>query len=120
VNCGAAVQAATATGLPVVEAAMIPVVAPTVASYAQPVAQPSMYAPPPGQGVWVQPNGQAVYYVSAPAQVAHVGHQVNMLHGLQAKIQGLASTEDLDGFSLKQMFSEVFRKRSEDEIEDYL
>jgi protease PrsW len=45
---------------------------------------------------------------------------MNLLHGLQARVQKLASTEDLEGFSLKQMFSEVFRKRSEDEIEDYL
>lgn len=86
----------------------------------QPVPQP-IYAQPPTEAIWVQPGGQQVYYVAAPAQAqAHAGHQLNLLHGLQAKIQGLASTESLEGFSLKQMFSEVFRRRSEDEIEDYL
>lgn len=79
------------------------------------------YAQPPAQAVWVQPGGQSVYYVAAPAQPQpHAGHQMSLLHGLQARVQKLASTEDLEGFSLKQMFSEVFRKRSEDEIEDYL
>ena len=62
---------------------------------------------------WVQPA-----HPVAPS--AHPGHQLNLLHTLQARIQKLASTEQLEGFSLRQMFSEVFKRRSEDEIEDYL
>jgi len=79
----------------------------------------AIYVPSPGEQVYVQPGGQPVYYAAAPAQ-AHAGHQVHVLHGLQARIQTLASTEDLEGFNLKQMFSDVFRKHSEDEIEEYL
>jgi RsiW-degrading membrane proteinase PrsW (M82 family) len=92
----------------------------TLASVPPSASQP-VYTPPPGQAVWVQPGGQPVYYVAAPGQVApHAGHQINLLHTVQARLQSLASTEQLEGFSLKQMFSEVFRRRSEDEIEDYL
>lgn len=81
---------------------------------------PPVYAAPPGQAVYVQPGGQPVYY-AAPQAAQHTRtlQQMNLLHSLEAKLQGLASTEDLDGFSLKDMFSDVFRKRSEIEIEDY-
>jgi RsiW-degrading membrane proteinase PrsW (M82 family) len=124
VNCGAAAHPAaasfTASGAEVAASNAAPPVAGIPQPAVQPVSQP-IYAQPPAQAVWVQPGGQQVYYVAAPAQTpAHAGHQLNLLHGLQAKIQGLASTESLEGFSLKQMFSEVLRRRSEDEIEDYL
>jgi len=36
-----------------------------------------------------------------------------------ARLRTLANTEELEGFSLKEMFSEVFRKRSEEEMDDY-
>jgi protease PrsW len=97
---------------PMVQAAPQPI-------YAPPGAQP-VYVPPGAQAVYAQPGGQPVYYVAAqPASHPHTVQQLNLLHSLQAKLQGLASTEDLEGFSLKEMFSEVFRKRSEGEIEDY-
>lgn len=87
--------------------------------YVQPPGQP-MYTGPNGQPVYMGPNGQPVYYVAAPVGAhVHSASQLNLLHSLQARLQGLASTEDLEGFSLKEMFSEVFRKRSEGEIEDY-
>jgi RsiW-degrading membrane proteinase PrsW (M82 family) len=120
VNCGAAAQRTeAASGALVPEVAAFPVAAPALASLPQAVAQAPVFVPPLGQAVYVQPNGQPVYYVPATAP-AHAGHQINMLQSLQARLQGLASTEKLEGFSLKQMFSEVFRRRSEDEIEDYL
>jgi RsiW-degrading membrane proteinase PrsW (M82 family) len=112
-------QAATASIVSVAEAAVIAIPAPAVATVPQPAAQPPIHIPPPGQTLYVQPNGQPVYYPVAPAP-AHAGHQINVLHSLQARLQRLASTENLEGFSLRQMFSEVFRKRTDDEVEDYL
>jgi RsiW-degrading membrane proteinase PrsW (M82 family) len=64
------------------------------------------------------PQGQPVYYVVPPAQ--HVAQQMNFLRSLQGRIQNLASTEQLEGFSLKEMFSEVFKKKSASEVEDYV
>ncbi|HVT96889.1 MAG TPA: PrsW family glutamic-type intramembrane protease [Acidobacteriaceae bacterium] len=121
-NCGAAAQSsAAASNASFAEAVPTPIASPASANPAQPVVQPPVYAPAPGQAVYVQPNGQPMYYVpSGAAPHAHAGHQLNLLHGLQARLQSLASTEQLEGFSLKQMFSEVFKRRSEDEIEDYL
>ena len=52
--------------------------------------------------------------------LAHSVHQNHLIHGLRGRIQSLASTEELEGFSLKQMFSEVFKRRGQDEVEDYL
>ena len=69
----------------------------------------------------MQPGPQPVYYVAGTTTAhPHAVTQLNLLHGLQARLQSLASTEDLEGFSLKQMFSEVFKRRSEDDVEDYL
>ena len=44
----------------------------------------------------------------------------NLLEALRHRIQRLASTEDLEGFSLKEMFSDVFKRRTTEEIEDYI
>lgn len=124
IDCGTPVQRTEPASLAPGPEFVSSIAPPAVANIPQPVVQPvpqPVYAQPPAPAVWVQPGGQPVYYVAAPAQTQpHAGRQLNLLHGLQAKIQGLASTESLEGFSLKQMFSEVFRKRSEDEIEDYL
>jgi RsiW-degrading membrane proteinase PrsW (M82 family) len=62
-----------------------------------------------------------VYYVN-PQAMAHpaTAHQTNLLHGLQARLQSLASTESLEGFSLPQMFSEVFKRRSGEAVEEYI
>ena len=132
-NCGAIVHssssdAAAVTPAPAVVPTPVPAAVPIqTAPFAQPpippivpgVTQP-VYVQQPGQPVYFQPGAQPVYYaVPATAPQTHTIQQLNLLHTLQAKLQGLASTEDLEGFSLKEMFSEVFRKRNQDEIEDY-
>ena len=43
----------------------------------------------------------------------------NLLGSLGSRINKLTSTEKLEGFSLTQMFSEVFKARKPGEIEDY-
>lgn len=43
----------------------------------------------------------------------------NLVDSLKEKINHLANTEKLEGFSLGEMFSEVFKRRSPDEIETY-
>jgi RsiW-degrading membrane proteinase PrsW (M82 family) len=64
---------------------------------------------------------QQVYYVShQAAALAHSVQRNNLLQSLRGRIQSLASTENLEGFSLKEMFSEVFKRRSADDVEDYL
>lgn len=100
------------------QAVPVPVAAAAQAMH-QPVPQP-VFLQPPGQAVYAQP-GQPIYYVAAqPAPHTHAVQQMNLLHALEARLQRLASTEKLEGFSLKEMFSEVFKKRSNDEVEDYL
>lgn len=51
------------------------------------------------------------------AQAAPAGE--NLLESLKNRINRLASTEKLEGFSLGEMFSEVFRSRTPEEVEDY-
>lgn len=64
---------------------------------------------------------QPVYYINQQAAVvAHSVQRHNMMQNLKGRIQSLASTESLEGFSLREMFSEVFKRRSPDEVEDYL
>ena len=82
---------------------------------------PGMPPPPFVSAATYQVAQQQVYYVSQQAAVlAHSVHQNHLVHGLRGRIQSLASTEELEGFSLKQMFSEVFKRRGQDEVEDYL
>jgi len=45
--------------------------------------------------------------------------QPGVLHSIGNRISSLASTETLDGFSLTEFFSDVFKKRSKDDIDDY-
>lgn len=82
-------------------------------------AQPMIPGQPfvPGQPMYA---GQPIYYVPPQTAVHQTVHQVNLLHSLQARIQSIASTEELEGFSLGQMFSEVFKRRSNEELEDYI
>jgi RsiW-degrading membrane proteinase PrsW (M82 family) len=76
----------------------------------QPVASPTY----PGQP-------QVVYYATPQAAAqAHTAHQLDLLKTLRTRLQAIASTEDLQGFSLAEMFSEVFKRRSPAEVEDYL
>lgn len=67
-----------------------------------------------------QPIPQPVYYVMPQPAPTHTVQQLNLLKSLQGRIQSLASTEQLEGFSLGQMFSEVFRKHTAQEVEDYV
>ncbi len=50
------------------------------------------------------------------SQAVSVG---GLLDSLGSRLNSLASTEKLEGFSLKDMFSDVFKKRSQDELDDY-
>jgi hypothetical protein len=43
-----------------------------------------------------------------------------VLPSLGNRISRLASTDQLEGFSLRRFFSEVFKKREKEEIDDYL
>jgi RsiW-degrading membrane proteinase PrsW (M82 family) len=64
------------------------------------------------------PGGpQQMYYV--PAAMAQPHAQAGVMEGLRSRIRRLASTDKLEGFSLEQMFSEVFKRRGTDELEDY-
>jgi RsiW-degrading membrane proteinase PrsW (M82 family) len=114
-NCGAALGVHGSTqDVPL--APPPPAVAPAPAVHAVP--PPPYPAPPP---MVYQGIRQPVYYASPQAAVQpHIAQQVHVLHSLEARIQSLASTEDLEGFSLGQMFSEVFKRRSDDDVEDYL
>lgn len=64
---------------------------------------------------------QAMYYAT-PQAAAHAQavNAQNLLKNLRGRLQAIASTEDLQGFSLTEMFSEVFKHRSPAELEDYL
>jgi RsiW-degrading membrane proteinase PrsW (M82 family) len=43
----------------------------------------------------------------------------SVLQSIGNRISSLASTEKLEGFSLSEFFSEVFKKRTTDEVDDY-
>ncbi len=77
------------------------------------------YMPPPGMiAVMYQayPGGpQQVYYVPAQGVHAHAG----FLEGVQSKIRAVASTEKLEGFSLRQTFSSTLKRHGPDAVEDY-
>jgi RsiW-degrading membrane proteinase PrsW (M82 family) len=85
------------------------------------MAPPLMAAPPPGMtAVMYQayPGGpQQMYYV--PTTSMHPHGQSGLLAGLRGRIRDLASTESLEGFSLGQMFSEVFKRHGSDAEEEY-
>ena len=79
---------------------------------------------PPAYGAPIPPTvmysgGQPVYYVPAPAAQVH-RQQINLLESLQSRIRSMASTDSLEGFSLGQMFSEVFKKHGAEAVENYL
>ena len=106
----------------------IPPVSPPLAVQAAPPPPPPAYPPPAApmaypaaQPLAYQAVPQPVYYVTAQAAATQAHHvQQNMMHNLRSRIQSLASTEELEGFSLPQMFSEVFKRRSADDVEDYI
>jgi protease PrsW len=78
--------------------------------------------PPPGMVAQVYqayPGGpQQVYYV--PAVAAHPHAQSGLLEGLRSRIRVLSSTDALEGFSLKQMFQQVFKHHGVDVVEEYI
>jgi len=114
-SCGATVGASSS-------AQAAPLAAPTPILQAVPPGA-NQYAPPasgvsPGA---YQAAPQPVYYISQEAAaMAHKVQQNNLLHGLRGRIQKLASTESLEGFSLKEMFSEVFKRHGAEAVEDYI
>jgi RsiW-degrading membrane proteinase PrsW (M82 family) len=61
--------------------------------------------------------------VSGPAWKStvepHAQPNRSVLHSLGNRISSLASTDKLDGFSLTEFFSDVFKKRTKDDIDDY-
>jgi RsiW-degrading membrane proteinase PrsW (M82 family) len=60
---------------------------------------------------------QATTSTGAAAAPAVARQQI--FESVTARLRMLASTEKLEGFSLKEMFSEVFRKRSQEQIDEY-
>ena len=79
--------------------------------------------PPPGMVPMVYqayPGGpQQVYYVPAAAAAPqHV--QSGFLEGMRSKIRSLSSTDALEGFSLKEMFKQVFTRHGTDAVEEYI
>lgn len=57
--------------------------------------------------------------VAKPAQ-AQPAHHRRLLSELGDRITEFTDTSPLEGFSLREMFSEVFKRRSHEEVEDYL
>jgi len=115
-SCGAPVYRAAGSAQDVQPGSAVPVapVAPQPAIQGAPGVYPGVPQPV------YQGAPQQVYYVVQQAPAHHTAQQLNILHSLQAKIQSLASTEQLEGFSLGQMFSDVFKKRSAEQVEDYM
>jgi protease PrsW len=122
-SCGTAIGAASsapASAAPAPGAA--PAAAPQPAAHAAyPGAYPGAQAPPPGMvPVMYQayPGGpQQVYYVPAQGMQPHAG--VGLLQNIQAQIRKIASTDQLEGFSLSQTFSETFKHHDPRAEEEY-
>ena len=69
-----------------------------------------------------QPAAQSSGRNSGPAApTPAVQNQTSggVLQSIGNRLSSLASTDKLDGFSLRDFFSEVFKKRTKDEIDDY-
>ena len=125
-SCGATLGAASGAQ----PAAAAPPAAPAQAAQwqapAPPPPQPGAMppqGPPPGMVPMVYqayPGGpQQVYYV--PAAQAHPQHiQSGFMDGLRSKIRMLSSTDALEGFSLKEMFKQVFKRHGVDVVEEYI
>jgi protease PrsW len=56
---------------------------------------------------------------SSPGRRAARTRSAGVLRSIGDSLSSLASTEKLEGFSLKTLFSEVFKKRSRDELDEY-
>lgn len=119
-HCGGALPAsadAQAAAAPTPQLAAVPPAAvppPVYMAAPQPVYMAAPQAPYPAAG-------QPVYYVTQQAAaMAHNVQRNSMMKNLRGRIQSLASTDSLEGFSLKEMFSDVFKRRSPDDVEDYI
>ena len=124
-SCGAPIGAASSAPA---AAAPAPGAAPAAAPPPPPAApSASAYqgapAAPPGMVPVVYqayPGGpQQVYYVPAHGG-AQAGAAGGFLAGIREKIRNLASTDKLEGFSLKDLFKETFMKRDPAAVDDYL
>ncbi|MFZ0338832.1 MAG: PrsW family intramembrane metalloprotease [Terracidiphilus sp.] len=122
-SCGTAIGAASSAQA---SAAPAPGAAPAAASQpaahaAYPGAYPGAQPPPPGMvPVMYQayPGGpQQVYYVPAQGMQPHAG--VGLLQSIQAQIRKIASSDQLEGFSLRQTFSETFKHHDPRAEEEY-
>jgi RsiW-degrading membrane proteinase PrsW (M82 family) len=74
-------------------------------------------ATPSTEGILVE--GQQFGLGSSYWQVGQNPIATHLVDSIKHRLAGLASTEKLEGFSLREMFSEVFKKRNSTEIEDY-
>lgn len=54
-----------------------------------------------------------------PPHAVVADHHLHLIDSLKGRIDRLASTEKLEGFSLSEMFSEVFKRRTQEETEQY-
>jgi RsiW-degrading membrane proteinase PrsW (M82 family) len=54
-----------------------------------------------------------------PAVASQAQPNSSVLHSIGDRISSLASTDKLDGFCLTDFFSDVFKKRSKDDIDEY-
>ena len=67
--------------------------------------------------------GKGIGAVSGPAAASSVESQKQpnggVLVSIGNRISSLASTDKLDGFSLTDFFSDIFKKRSKDDIDEY-
>jgi RsiW-degrading membrane proteinase PrsW (M82 family) len=84
----------------------------------QPGCQLLVNAVPVPEGILL--NGQQFGMGSSFWQVGATPATVsNLVDSIKDRLSGLASTDKLEGFSLKEMFSEVFKKRTPGEVEEY-
>jgi hypothetical protein len=65
-----------------------------------------------------EPEGAETAVRSHSGKVAD-SPQGTVLQSIASRLSSLASTDKLEGFSLSTFFSEVFKKRSKEEIDDY-
>jgi RsiW-degrading membrane proteinase PrsW (M82 family) len=74
-----------------------------------------------GQPINGRKSEQEGAETSAPSQSSKLtdSPQGTVLQSIASRLSSLASTDQLEGFRLSTFFSEVFKKRSKDEIDDY-
>jgi RsiW-degrading membrane proteinase PrsW (M82 family) len=127
-SCGAPIGAASSTQAaatpapPEAQPTAAPLPAPYQGTYQGAPQSAGTPAPPPGMvpmTYQAYPGGpQQVYYV--PAHSARAGTASGLLANIREKIRNLASTDKLEGFSLKDLFKETFAKHGPEAVEEYL